>query len=208
MEFLVLLSSSSIHLVVSDSLRSHGLYSPQNSLGQNTGVDSLSLLQGIFSTQGLIPGLPHCRWILYQLSHKESPRKLEWVAYPFSSGSSWPRNQLSYLKSWKTKLLKCCIQYGSKFGKPSSGHRTGKVSFHPNSKEGEQVSWAKPWEFYIQCWDIIQVKDAFVWLLSQRYFYRAHPNCANLDSCPGSGIEWSSSTFQFWKVFRIPCRMS
>ena len=53
---------------------------------------SLSLLQGIFPTQGLNPGIPHCRWILYQLSHKGSPRKLDWVAYPFSKGSSWPKN--------------------------------------------------------------------------------------------------------------------
>ena len=58
---------------MSDSLRPHGLYSPGNSLGQNTGVGSLSLLQGIFLTQGLNPGLRHCRWILYQLSHKGSP---------------------------------------------------------------------------------------------------------------------------------------
>ena len=47
---------------------------------QNTGVGSLSLLQGIFSTQGLNPGLLHYRWILYQLSHKGNPRVLEWVA--------------------------------------------------------------------------------------------------------------------------------
>ena len=39
------------------------------------------------------PCLPHCRQILYQLSHKGSPRILEWVAYPFFSGSSRPRNQ-------------------------------------------------------------------------------------------------------------------
>ena len=70
----------------------HGLYSPWNSAGQNTGVGSLSLLQGIFLTQGSNPGLPHCRQILYQLSHKGSPRILEWVAYPFCSGSSQPRN--------------------------------------------------------------------------------------------------------------------
>ena len=38
-----------------------------------TGVGSLSLLQGIFLTQGSNPGLPHCRWILYQLSHRGSP---------------------------------------------------------------------------------------------------------------------------------------
>ena len=41
-------------------------------LSQNTGVGSLSLLQGIFPTQGLNPGLKLCRWILYQLSHKET----------------------------------------------------------------------------------------------------------------------------------------
>ena len=66
----------------------HGLYSPWNSPGQNTGVDNLALLLGIFPTQGLNPGLPHCRQILYQLSYQGSPRMLEWVAYPFSRGSS------------------------------------------------------------------------------------------------------------------------
>jgi len=60
--------------------------------GQNTGVGSLSLLQGIFPTQGSNPGLQHCMWILYELSHKENPRILEWVAYPFSRGSSQPRD--------------------------------------------------------------------------------------------------------------------
>ena len=47
--------------------------SPWNSPGQNTGVGSLSLLQGIFPAQGSNPGLPHCRQIFYQLSHKGSP---------------------------------------------------------------------------------------------------------------------------------------
>jgi len=56
--------------------------------GQNTEMDSLSLLQGIFPTQGSNSGLPYCRQILYQLSLKGSPRILEWVAYPFSSRSS------------------------------------------------------------------------------------------------------------------------
>ena len=56
-----------------DSFWPHGLYSPWNSSGHNTGVGSLSLLQGIFPTQGLNPGLPHCRQILYQLSHKGCP---------------------------------------------------------------------------------------------------------------------------------------
>ena len=71
-----------------------------NFTDQNTGVGSLYHLQGIFPTQGLNPGLPHCRQILYQLSHKGSPRILEWVAYPFSSGSSRPRN-------WTGGLLHC-----------------------------------------------------------------------------------------------------
>ena len=76
---------------------------------KNTGVGCHFLLQGIFPTQGLNPGLLHCRWILYQLSHKGNPRMLQWVAYPFSSvifltqESNWSLlycrrilNQLSY----------------------------------------------------------------------------------------------------------------
>ena len=73
-------SESEGHSVVSDSVWPHGLYSPWNSPGQNTGVCSLSLLQGLFPTQVSNPGLAHCRQILYQLSHKGSPRILEWVA--------------------------------------------------------------------------------------------------------------------------------
>ena len=64
--------------VVSHFLQLHGLYS------------------WIFPTQGSDSGLLHCRWILYQLSHKESPRILEWVAYPFSSRYSCPRNQTRF----------------------------------------------------------------------------------------------------------------
>ena len=56
------------------TLHPHGLYSSWNSAGQNTGVDSPSFLQ-IFPAQGSNPGLPHCRWILYQLSHQGSPEE-------------------------------------------------------------------------------------------------------------------------------------
>ena len=86
------------------------IYSPWNSPGQNTGVGSLSLLQGILPTQGSNPSLWHCRQILYQLSHKGSPRILEWVAYPFSSGSSQPRNRTGvsciaggFFTNWATR---------------------------------------------------------------------------------------------------------
>ena len=70
---------SEIHSVGCNSLWPHGLYSSWNSPGQNTGVDSHSLLQEIIPTQGSNPGLPHCRWILYQLSHKGSHRCESWT---------------------------------------------------------------------------------------------------------------------------------
>ena len=80
-------SESESRSVVSDSWWPHGLYSPWNSPGQNTGVGSLSLLQGIFPTQGSNTGLLHCRWILYHLTNKGSPRNtgvgslslLQWI---------------------------------------------------------------------------------------------------------------------------------
>ena len=68
--------------VVSDSLWPHGLYSPSNSPGQNTGVGSLFLLQKIFPTQKLNWGILHCRWILYQLSYQGSP--FNWNIYIYT----------------------------------------------------------------------------------------------------------------------------
>ena len=95
--------------VVSNCLWPRELYSPWNSPDQNLGVGSLSHLQGIFPTQGSNPGLLHYRRILYQLSHKESPRRLGWVAYPFSRRSSLHRNQTGvscitggFFTSWAT----------------------------------------------------------------------------------------------------------
>ena len=82
--YLLRQSESESRSVLSDSLRPHGLYSPWNSPAQNTGVGGLSLLQRIFSNQGSNPGLPQRRQILYQLSHKGSPRILQWIAYPFN----------------------------------------------------------------------------------------------------------------------------
>ena len=77
--------------VMSHSLQHHGLYSLWNSLGQNTGVDSLSLLQRIFLTQELNQGLLHCRKILYQLSYQGSlsPKvNIKYVISLFTSLSS------------------------------------------------------------------------------------------------------------------------
>ena len=98
------------------SLSPRGLYTPWNSPAKNIGVDSLSLIQEIFPTQGLNPGLPHCWQILYQLSHKGNPRILGWVAYPFSSGSSWPRNQTrvfriagGFFTNWAIRETLTCV---------------------------------------------------------------------------------------------------
>ena len=115
---------------------------PWNSSGQNTGVGSLSLLQGIFPTQGLNPGLLHCRWILYQLSHKGSPRILEWVAYPFSSRSSQPRNQTGvsciagrFFTSWA--LRKAILQMVILSSEVCS-------SVTPNSRLASWFGWKHP----------------------------------------------------------------
>ena len=72
------------------TLQPHGLYRPWNSPGQNIGVGSLSLLQGIFPTQGLNLGLPHCRQILYQLSHQGSPSiDINQLNFTFGPTSCW-----------------------------------------------------------------------------------------------------------------------
>ena len=117
---------------MSDSLWLHGLYSPWNSPGQNTGVSSLFLLQGIFRIQGSNPGLLQRKWILYQPSSLKvkvaqlcltlcntmdcighgilQARILEWVAFPFSRGSFQPRDQTQvshmaggFFTSWATR---------------------------------------------------------------------------------------------------------
>ena len=147
--------------VVSDSLRRHGLYSSRNSPGQNTGVGSLSLLQG--SQPRIKPRFPALRAdslpakpqgeskntgvvchellqgiflqvshiagrLLYHLSHQGSPRTLEWIAYLFSRGSSWPRNRTGvscfaggFFTSWAT-CLNCYIWNEFLVDKTTLGH--------------------------------------------------------------------------------------
>ena len=113
--------------VMSDSLRPHGLSPPGSSVhgdspGNKTGVVCSALLQGILPTQGSNPGLQHCRWIIYHLSHQGSPRILEWIAYSFFRGSSWTRNRNGvsciaggFFISWaarKACLHPTCTQLG------------------------------------------------------------------------------------------------
>ena len=91
-------------------LQPTSLLCPWDSPGKNTGVGCHAFLHGIFPTQRSNPGLPHCRQILYHLSHQGNPRILEWVSYPFSRVSSWPRNQTRisciagrFFTSWATR---------------------------------------------------------------------------------------------------------
>ena len=88
---------SESHSVVSDSLPPHGLHSTWNSLGQNTGVGSRSLLQGIFPTQGLNPGLPRCRQILHSWATRETPVL------------SWPLQKKNFLVYFSYYLLFVCL---------------------------------------------------------------------------------------------------
>ena len=87
-----------------------GSFVHENSSGKNIAVGCHSLLLGIFPNQGLNPGLLLCRQILYHLSHQGSPWILECVAYPFSRGSSTPRNRTRvsciagrFFTSWATR---------------------------------------------------------------------------------------------------------
>ena len=108
---------------------------PGASPGKNTGEGCHVLLQGIFPTQGSNPGLPHCRQILYHLTYQGSPRILEWVAYPFSKGSSWPRNQT----------------------RQESSSNTGDLDLSPWSGRFPGREW-QPTPYF--CWRILLTEDS------------------------------------------------
>ena len=95
----------------SDSLQPHGLYSPWNSPGQNTGVGSLFLLQGIFPAQGSNWGLLHCRQILYQLSYQGSPINIHYIirrrSLCFSDISLQGCWSISWVSARSLKFLLC-----------------------------------------------------------------------------------------------------
>ena len=79
--------------VVLDSLLPHGLYSPWNSMGQNTGVGSQFPFPGDLPSPEIQFMSPALQVDSLPADHQGSPRILEWGAYPFSSRSSWPKNQ-------------------------------------------------------------------------------------------------------------------
>ena len=122
----------SSHSVVSDSLQPHGLWParflcPWDSPGKNTGVSGHFLLQGIFPTQGLNPGLPHCRQILYHLSHQTTRASLmvQWLRFhlPAPGISGWGA------RVWVPSLVR---ELGSH---STSGPR------NQNRKERQRLPW-------------------------------------------------------------------
>ena len=92
------------HSVMSNSLQPYGLYSPWGSPGQTTSAGSLSLLQGIFPTQGSNPGLLHCRQILHRVSHQGSPEASETAHFHIS----WPFGY-SPLRTFKPLPIFCWV---------------------------------------------------------------------------------------------------
>ena len=106
--------------VMSDSLWPHGLYSTWNSPGQNTGVGSLSLLQEIFPTQGLNPGLPHCGQILFFFFCSGFCHTLKWNSHGFTCiphpdippPTSLSTRSLQVFPVHQVRALVSCIQPG------------------------------------------------------------------------------------------------
>ena len=66
--------------------------------------------------------------------------------YKASGGDGIPVELYQILKMM---LRKCCTQYASKYGKLSSGHRTGKVSFHSNPKERKCQKCSNPTQLHL-----------------------------------------------------------
>ena len=89
--------------IMANSLQPYGLHSPWNSLGQNTRVGSLSLLQRIFPTQELNRGLLHCRWILDQLSYQ-----VKWMLWEFHL------NNNKTGRKFKTNFFQRHVSFGNR----------------------------------------------------------------------------------------------
>ena len=138
------MSESESCSVVSDSLRPPGLYSPWNSPGQNTGVGSLSLLQGIFPTQGSNPGLLDCRQILYCLSHQGRGKAVSRLVNSADGHHQGPRSTLPSSAScsslWRVSLM---TQDGG-LSSEQLMHTT--VSEPEKRKHPHLVSYFKSWQ--------------------------------------------------------------
>ena len=117
----------------------------RDSLGKDTGVGCHFLLQGIFPSQGSNPGLPHCRGILYCLSHQGSPRTLEWIAISFSRRTYQSKDQTlvfwSADKFFTTELP----------GKPH-------IVFLPQLKKQKRLTWYVRSFILLNSWNLDNIE--------------------------------------------------
>ena len=134
---------SESHSVVFDTLWPLGLYSPWNSPGQKIELGSLSLLQGIFPTQGSNPVILCCRWILYQLSHKG--RSME-ITPEYSLEGRMLKLKLQYfgLLMWRTDSLEKTLMLGKIEGRRRRGQQ--KMRRLNGITNSMNMSLSKLWE--------------------------------------------------------------
>ena len=110
-----------------------------NSLGQSTGVGGLSLLQGIFPTQGLNPGIdPTLQVDSLPAEPEGKPKNTTVVAYPFPSRSSWPRNWTGvsciagrFFTNWTIREALKLLGYKNNEGQNIQFEKVHKILSHP-----------------------------------------------------------------------------
>ena len=177
---------SESRLAVSDFFQPHGLYTPWNSPGQNTGVGNLSLLRGTFPTQKSNPGLPHCRRILYQLSHEGSPlhtllnsfipnpvlNREGTLTIPFYRGGNWGTRKLCNLLNWEvTKYPTVVPLHSISRAQPLRSSRSGRRAdtcspdYEPVSAWATRKDWG-PWTSHRPRTSLSFPRE-FKWLESQ-----------------------------------------
>ena len=153
--------------MVSDSLQPHGLQPtrllcPWDSLGKNTGVGCHSLLQEIFLTQGLNPGLLHCRQILYRLSHQRSPKflclfllhqQILWLVLWMHLRSALIESLLAHVSSSSTQWFRMKRSQSPVF----HGGLCEDLDTWPLSPDGRTISW---WSVCLNSPLCLQIRDA------------------------------------------------
>ena len=142
-----------------------GSYVHGDSPGKNTGVGCYPLLQGIFPARGSNPGLPHCRQILYQLSHQRSPVVL-WVAPKFnkqteekmlmmivSNKSRWWRWKIGWVLTWTLMPKSFNTKYSwpsISLGSASTDSTNNGSKWFKTRKKFQKVSKSKTWACHVQ----------------------------------------------------------
>ena len=147
-----------------------------DSPSKNTGVGCHALLQGIFPTQGLDPGLPHCRWILYHLSHQGSPLFMWVESY---SMSLW----LVYFTQHNILKVHLCCNMFQNF----LPFKADNIPLHVQSKLCLSIHWLKnTWVAYIfwLLWIMLLWTWVYEYLLRPRFqFFRYILRNGTAESC-------------------------